>query len=171
MITKRKKNTRQRGSKTHGYGSMKKHRGQGHRGGRGNAGSGKRADSKKPSMLKKGRVFGKHGFISKSRNMVIAVNLRTIEEKLNSYIADGLAKSSGGVITIDLADLGCDKLLSSGKVKNRYNLTCKTATEKAIAVVKSAGGNVIVLESSDSKRKLDKGKVAAKSADPDASDD
>jgi large subunit ribosomal protein L15 len=162
MITKRKKNSRHRGSKTHGYGSMKKHRGQGHRGGRGNAGSGKRADSKKPTMLKIGRVFGKHGFISRSRNIVIAMNLRTIEEKSGSYLADGLAKSAGGIITINLADLGCDKLLCSGKVKNKYNITCNTATEKAIAAVKAAGGNVTVLKTPVEKPV--KGKAAAKPA-------
>ena len=39
----RKKNTRQRGSHTHGWGAKKKHRGAGNRGGRGNAGSGPRA--------------------------------------------------------------------------------------------------------------------------------
>ena len=49
---KRKKNTRMRGGTTHGYGSMKKNRGAGNRGGRGNAGSGKRADSKKPKIYK-----------------------------------------------------------------------------------------------------------------------
>ena len=49
-VNKRKKNSRQRGSHTHGWGAMKKHRGAGNRGGRGAAGSGKRADSKKPSI-------------------------------------------------------------------------------------------------------------------------
>ena len=52
MVVTRKKNTRQRGSKTHGCGSMKKRRGAGHRGGRGAAGSGKRGDCKKPSIWK-----------------------------------------------------------------------------------------------------------------------
>ena len=50
MDNKRSKNSRQRGSKTHGWGAMKKHRGAGHRGGRGAAGSGKRGDAKKPSI-------------------------------------------------------------------------------------------------------------------------
>jgi large subunit ribosomal protein L15 len=162
MITKRKKNSRHRGSKTHGYGAMKKHRGQGHRGGRGNAGSGKRADSKKPTMLKIGRVFGKHGFVSRSRNIVIAINLRTIEEKVSSYLADGLAKQAGGIITIDLKDLGCDKLLALGNVKNKYNIICKTATEKAIEEVKAAGGNVTVNETA---KKAEKSAPKASDAD------
>ena len=48
----RKKNSRHRGSWTHSHGEKKKHRGAGSRGGRGNAGSGKRGDAKKPSYWK-----------------------------------------------------------------------------------------------------------------------
>ncbi len=55
-INKQKKNVRQRGTKTHGYGSMKKHRGAGHRGGRGNAGSGKRGDKKRTYKMQTGIV-------------------------------------------------------------------------------------------------------------------
>ena len=50
MQNKVKKVRKFRGSHTHGYGSKKKHRGAGSRGGRGMAGSGKRADQKKPSI-------------------------------------------------------------------------------------------------------------------------
>ena len=52
-INKRKKNTRQSAGTTHGCGSMKKRRGAGNRGGRGNAGSGKRGDAKKQRYQKK----------------------------------------------------------------------------------------------------------------------
>ena len=51
-VNRRKKVVKQRGSHTHGWGSKKKHRGAGNRGGRGMAGSGKRADQRKPSILK-----------------------------------------------------------------------------------------------------------------------
>ena len=50
--TKRKKNTRMRAHTTHGWGSMKKRRGAGNRGGRGMAGTGKRAAQKKQTILK-----------------------------------------------------------------------------------------------------------------------
>jgi len=55
-VHRRKKNKRMRGAKTtHGYGAKKKHRGSGNKGGKGMAGSGKRADQKKTMILK---VFG-----------------------------------------------------------------------------------------------------------------
>ena len=59
-MTKRKKSRKLRGHKTHGYGSKKKHRGAGNRGGRGMAGTGKRAGQKKPSMPED--YLGKKGF-------------------------------------------------------------------------------------------------------------
>ena len=65
---KRKKVVKYRGSHTHGGGAKKKRRGAGHRGGRGMAGSGKRADQKKPTILKLygNSYFGKKGFSPKT---------------------------------------------------------------------------------------------------------
>ena len=53
-VNRRRKRVRQRGSKTHGWGAKKKHRGKGNRGGKGMAGSGKRADSKSLQSGKRG---------------------------------------------------------------------------------------------------------------------
>src|SRR3989338_2684643 len=82
-INKRKKNTRQRGKTTHGWGARKKHRGAGNRGGRGMAGSGKRADQKKPSILKEygNTYFGKFGFKipQKIKKQIKEINISTIE--------------------------------------------------------------------------------------------
>src|SRR3989338_7387915 len=94
-INKRKKNDRQRGSKTHGWGAKKKHRGQGNRGGRGMAGTGKRADSKKPSIWKED-YFGKHGFVSKTPKIKInAVNVNFIEQHIGKFLSDNLVKKEG----------------------------------------------------------------------------
>src|SRR3989344_9386542 len=64
VVHKRRKFTRMRGTHTHGGGSKKKNRGAGNRGGRGMAGSGKRAEQKKPKILKEfgTSYFGKKGF-------------------------------------------------------------------------------------------------------------
>ena len=72
MKSKRKKVNKYRGSQTHGGGAKKKRRGAGNRGGRGMAGSGKRADQKKPSILKEygNRYFGKRGFRSKNKKKI-----------------------------------------------------------------------------------------------------
>lgn len=144
-INKRKKNTRQRGSKTHGWGAKKKHRGQGHRGGRGMAGTGKRADSKKPSIWKE-RYFGKFGFVSKTPKPEInAVNISDIEQHLNKFISNNLVNKEDDFYFVDLEKLGFNKLLGDGKVSIKFKIKSPYASKTAIEKVKQAGGEVIGL--------------------------
>ena len=79
---RRKKVKKYRGSKTHGGGSMKKRRGAGNRGGRGNAGSGKRGDAKKGRYVGKIKhYFGKRGFKIKDQEKVNAVSISFFSAK------------------------------------------------------------------------------------------
>ncbi len=145
-VNKRKKNTRQRGSKTHGWGAKKKHRGQGHRGGRGMAGTGKRADSKKPSIWKED-YFGKHGFVSKTPKVKInAINISFIEQHLNKFISEDLIKKEDEFYFIDLEKIGFNKLLGDGKVSLKFKVKTPYASQIAIEKVKEAGGEVITSE-------------------------
>jgi len=145
-INKRKKNSRQRGTTSHGWGSMKKHRGAGHRGGRGNSGSGKRGDQKKPCKWKNPKYFGGHGFTSKSRMpTMVPINIKTLEDRAEALVEKGYAKLAGGAYTINLADLGYNKLLSTGKATKKFMITTDYATAKAVEKIKNAGGDVKVL--------------------------
>ena len=80
MINKKKKTRKLRGSRTHKYGMGKKQRGAGSRGGRGNAGSGKRGQQRETKLLAKGiKHLGKRGFKSKrkkSKERYISKKLR-----------------------------------------------------------------------------------------------
>lgn len=150
-INKRKKNTRQRGSKTHGWGAMKKHRGKGHQGGAGMAGTGKRADTKKPSIWKNKEYFGKHGFISKTPKVKIcAVNVGYLEQHLTKFISSGLAKKENNVYVVELKKLGYNKLLGDGRVSQKLKITSPYASASAVEKIKEAGGEVVGL--SDSKK-------------------
>ena len=142
-INKRKKNSRQRGSHTHGWGAMKKHRGAGNRGGSGRAGSGKRGDSKKPSFWKNKEYFGKHGFRSRKKKME-SVNASYLEEHLNTLISRNLAKEQAGKFTVNLKDLGYGKLLSKGRLTKKIIVTCGAASKRAIQDIEAAGGRVIL---------------------------
>ena len=145
MRNKTKKNVRQRGSKTHGCGSMKKRRGAGNRGGRGAAGSGKRGDCKKPSIWKNKKYFGSYGFTSHvPRGIAMPVNMHYIESRAENFLKKGLIKSEGGFYIINLNDLGYQKLLSKGKITRKYKISCDYATDKAVEKVKSLGGEVLV---------------------------
>jgi large subunit ribosomal protein L15 len=141
-INKRKKVSRLRGNTTHGWGSMKKNRGSGNRGGKGNAGSGKRSDSKKPSIWS-GKYFGKHGFTSKNTKCIKATNINYLEENLLKLTKDS-ANKENGFYSIDLKKLGFDKLLSKGKVTNKYKVKVQFASKKAVEKLKAGGGEVIL---------------------------
>ena len=145
-VNKRKKNTRQRASKTHGWGAKKKHRGKGHQGGAGMAGSGKRADSKKPSIWKDKNYFGKHGFVSKTPKIKInAVNVGYIEQHMHKLISSGLAKKENDSYLLELKQLGYNKLLGDGRVSIKLKITAPYASKAAVEKVKGAGGEVIGL--------------------------
>lgn len=141
-VNKRKKNTRFRGTQTHGYGSKKKHRGAGSRGGRG--GTGKRGDSLKPSIWKDTDYFGKHGFKVARVEKIKAINIRDIQDGIKNIVKRGLAKEEKGSYSIDLKELGYNKLLSTGKVKDKLSIKVKYASAKAIEKIEKAGGKVEV---------------------------
>ncbi|MFC1690953.1 uL15m family ribosomal protein [Nanoarchaeota archaeon] len=146
-FNKRKKNSRQRGSSSHGWGEKKKHRGAGSRGGRGRAGSGKRADTKKPSDWKARIKFGKFGF--KKKGVVIKItpiNIGQIQQNLSKYLSEGLIKEEAGAYSVDLESLGYNKLLGSGLVKSKFKIKTQYASESAVAKVKEKGGSVDTLD-------------------------
>lgn len=145
-VSKRKKVVKYRGSKTHGGGSMKKRRGAGNRGGRGMAGSGKRAKQKKPTILKLyGReYFGKHGFKRPQKVFVRqkGVNIASLEERFDALLAKGIFKKEGEFYSINLKSIGCNKLLGAGNATRKYSISCRFASASAIEKVKKAGGKV-----------------------------
>jgi large subunit ribosomal protein L15 len=133
---KRKKSTRMRAKTTHGYGSMKKNRGAGNRGGRGMAGTGKRADQKKPTILKKygPSYFGKHGFnrpqsiVKKLKIINLSeINLKA-EKKNNEYIFDASKY---------------DKVLGNGNLTKKIKITSKSFSKSALEKIEKSGGESI----------------------------
>ena len=131
-----------RGSMTHGWGAKKKHRGAGNRGGKGMAGSGKRSDSKKPSIWKE-KYFGKYGFISKNKKNIKAVNINYLEDNILKLPKDAINKENG-FYSINLEKIGFNKLLSEGKVTNQYKINVPYASRKAVEKIKKSGGEVIL---------------------------
>lgn len=151
-VNKRKKNTRQRGHKTHGWGAKKKHRGKGHQGGAGMAGTGKRADSKKPSIWKDEHYFGKFGFVSKTpKPKVNPVNISYIEQHIDKFLISNLIKKEQDSYSVELEKLGYNKLLGDGRVSVKFKIKTPYASKSAIEKIKEAGGEVIGLVESKEK--------------------
>lgn len=145
MKRREKKFKKHRGNRSHGYGSKKKHRGAGSRGGRGNAGTGKRADTKKPSINPK-TYFGRHGFASIYQRKVKVINVGHLNSNYNTYKA--LEKEG----VLDLRALGYSKLLSTGSLAQKFSIKIAEASPKAVEKVEKAGGKVELLKKAEPKK-------------------
>lgn len=144
VINHRKKSSRHRGSWTHGTGEKKKHRGAGSRGGRGNAGSGKRGDAKKPSYWKNKNFDGKHGFTNPNPKIVTAATIAQLNVNIKRLVQAELATFEKDVYSIDLSVLGVDKLIATGTPEFAMNIIVPSASAATIAKIEAAGGKVIV---------------------------
>jgi large subunit ribosomal protein L15 len=143
-LNRRKKAIKFRGDHTHGYGSKKKHRGSGHQGGVGMAGTGKKADQKKTKIWKDTKYFGRHGFDSKTRVDVKGINIFYFETHLDTLVKDGLVKKEGDSYNIDLKDFKCNKLLGSGNVTKKYVVKTDFASKTAVEKVQKLGGKILL---------------------------
>lgn len=148
VINRRKKNTRMRGAKTtHGYGSKKKNRGSGNKGGKGMAGSGKRADQKKPTILNiyGPDYFGRKGFRRPQKvfKKLKTINLSDLDRKIELFLQKKLVAKEGNFYIVDLAKLGYDKILGSGFVNNKYKIKTNFISKNALKKIQDKGGEVI----------------------------
>ncbi len=143
-VRRKKKIFKQRGTRTCGAGT-KKRRGSGNRGGYGMAGSGKRADQKKPSIINEfgNTYFGKHGFVRQTTVHYKAININFLDRKIDSLAKKGKADLKSNAYTIDLDKIGIGKLLASGSTSKKMHITVDMASKNAIEKIKKAGGDVI----------------------------
>ena len=140
VVNKRKKVGKYRGGSTHGGGARKKRRGSGSRGGRGMAGSGKRAGHRTYGI-----VLGKHGFTSKKQGPPVkAINLSYFTtERVSKLVNSGKAIKEKEFILIDLSKLGYNKLLGTGRIENRIKFKVESSSAGAEEKVKAADGEII----------------------------
>ncbi len=164
MVTnRRKKSVKFRGSKTHGWGAMKKHRGKGNKGGAGMAGSGKRGDANKPSNWKNTKYFGKYGFKKKGlKESIKTVNISYLEYNSNNLLSKKLITEENNVFIVDISKLGYNKLLGSGKVTKKFRINAKYASKNAIERIKKAGGEVIIPKIKEEVKHSNKGEKGLK---------
>jgi|TARA_B100001142_G_scaffold7684_1_gene7604 large subunit ribosomal protein L15 len=121
-----------RGSRYHGRGK-KAGRGAGKRGGRGNAGINKHRLMTRLKYMP--RHWGMHGFNRHPslRKVNISINLQELQS-----IAEG--------DSINLGEIGYDKLLGKGRIDRPINITVSKASALAVSKVEAAGGSVNIEE-------------------------
>ncbi len=131
-----------RGSRTCGGGTHKNRRGGGSRGGRGHAGACKHHAMR---AMQQGWMYGKHGFHRPPacRTYVSSLNVGELDELSQYLLETGAATEKDGAVSIDLGELGFDKLLGNGRVSKKYVISVGTASASAKAKVEELGGQII----------------------------
>ena len=140
VVRRTKKVNKYRAHTTHGGGHRKKRRGAGSRGGRGLAGSGKRAGHKR-----QGITLGKSGFNPRrTKSKIKVLSVRDLTPKLvQSFIEKGSASKKEDVFVIDLNSLGYSKLIGTGSTTLKLELKIGVFTDKAKTKIESSGGKII----------------------------
>jgi len=126
----KKKTKKMRGKKTFGYGSKKKHRGKGSKGGSGMAGKFKH---KKIKTIKENPdYFQKKGFKKMNKEKIKTINLKEIDAIVSKENKNKLSLSGY-------------KVLGKGKLTKPVEIEANKFSEKAKKKIEESGGKAIEL--------------------------
>jgi large subunit ribosomal protein L15 len=141
MPTRLRKTRRFRGSRNHGYGIQGQHRKSGSRGGKGKAG-----------LLKhKWSWTVKYDPDHFGHSKLKPPTTKTIKKWLNISRLDviyydlnrtGKVKMKDDKPLLNLDELGFEKLLGSGEIKQAYHIVIRSFTKSAKTKVENAGGKI-----------------------------
>ena len=149
MVVRTKgKSNKMRASRTHGWGSPKKHRGSGSRGGVGNAGRGKKGQQMMTLMHNIGFKLGKSGFVKPPSTVWVdkTINIGLIDSSIQKFLDSKIAKKAKDAVEINVSSLGCTKVLGSGKVTTKLIVIAKKFSSSAKAKIEAAGGEAKLIE-------------------------
>lgn len=158
----KKKNQKNMGRRTHGYGNCQGHRKTGHKGGHGLTNHWKKTKKSYLVNLRKAGypdvgqgknrenpwIIGKHGFQRpaqvKRLTAIKAINIGSVNTMVDKWVEQKLAEKSGNSYTVDLAKVGYNKLLARGSVNKKLNIKVYKASNYAVEEIENAGGQVTV---------------------------
>lgn len=136
------KRSKFRGSRTCGGGTHKNRRGGGSRGGRGHAGGCKHHFVR---YYMEGMTYGKNGFHHDQQLQIKVLDIGSIDMMAESLLREGLARQDGDIISIDVTQLGIDKVLGSGSVRRKLHVAAHAFSEQAKAKIEGAGGQTVTV--------------------------
>ncbi|MHA2502349.1 MAG: uL15m family ribosomal protein [Candidatus Kariarchaeaceae archaeon] len=153
MVRRRqKKKIRQRGTRSHGWGVTKDHKGAGMRGGKGNAGTMGHLGIQVILREKAGeKVIGKYGFKRPQKRQYSdkthpTINVSHLDQSIDNLVSKGVASMEGSTYNVNLTSMGITKLLAQGDITRAINITVAKASERAVSKVEEAGGSVTIVE-------------------------
>ena len=68
-----------------------------------------------------------------------------IDQIVPSLLAQGIAKQEGDAVVLNAADIGIEKVLGSGKVTKKLNISAAAFSEQAKAKIEKTGGKAQVV--------------------------
>jgi large subunit ribosomal protein L15 len=140
MATRLRKSRRQRGTRFCGWGQIGQHRASGSRGGVGNAGKHKHFYIR--TLKEEPEHFGHEQFHALRKSDITRwVNLKDLNQLMKYSKA-----SEDGKVTLDLNELGYEKLLGAGRVDAVVSIRVRKASKSAKEKITEAGGEVLVLD-------------------------
>jgi large subunit ribosomal protein L15 len=140
MATRLRKSRRQRGTRFCGWGQIGQHRASGSRGGVGNAGKHKHFYIR--TVKEEPEHFGHEQFHALRKSDITRwVNLKDLNQLMKYSKA-----SEDGKVTLDLNELGYEKLLGAGRVDAVVSIRVRKASKSAKEKITEAGGEVLVLD-------------------------
>jgi large subunit ribosomal protein L15 len=128
-MTKRKKITKLRGSKTCGWGAKKKHRGSGSQGGAGRSGW-----KHRKLMLMRS---------PKDRRRFKSMSQRGLSRREKALNIDDMLRKAAGKEEVSLAGLGYQKLLARGEVSRAITVKAASFSPRAKEKIEEAGGKAL----------------------------
>jgi len=141
-MTKRRSKKNKSGS--HGYGSSKKNRGAGSRGGRGNAGSGKKGQSHR--MTEDGvQELGETGFNSRQPDQD-GINLRDIDQRIKEFVEAGVAEETEDGYVFHAEEAGYDKVLGGGELRKNIEIHSEEFSGSAEDKIEESEGEAVKQE-------------------------
>ena len=140
MATRKRRVRRQRGSRTHGWGTSGQHRGSGMLGGHGNVG---KLRHKKSAVIRYGSQTAKKLLLPKrTTKQNLITNVGQLEDLLARSEHGHAVSEREGKKVLNLQSLGYAKLLGSGEVRVPILVKIEKFSKSAATKVEAAGGRV-----------------------------
>ncbi len=141
MPHKLRKIRKNRGSRTHGAGTVGQHR----KGSKGRRKVGRHKEGWTYILRYEPDYFGKKGFTSKQglSQRLSLVNVGELEELLHRQTAKALVERKEGTVLLDLGKLGYDKLLGKGQITTPILVKVAFYSELAAKKIEDAGGRIL----------------------------
>lgn len=145
VVRRRKKCLKMMGHRTHGYGSGKKHRGSGSRGGAGLAGLHKHKRMRGLKYMPD--HFGKDGFKRPQKVIKImkGINIKQLDQQIDKLLEEKKVQKEKDMIIVKLDQLGYDKLLGTGKLNHQLLVEAKSFSKLALKKLEEGKGKAIVV--------------------------